>query len=90
MLDGLRPTEILILLLVVLLLFGAKRLPDLAKGIGKSVRILRDEVKDRDDDRPAGTTGDDAPPAAQATPAAQPTPRSNPTPPADDAEHQQV
>ena len=47
---NLKPTEILSIVLVVLLPFGAKRLPDLAKGVGKSVKILKSEVKDLSDD----------------------------------------
>jgi sec-independent protein translocase protein TatA len=38
-------TEILLILVVVVLLFGAKRLPDLARGLGKSMRILKSEAK---------------------------------------------
>lgn len=38
-------TEILLLLLVVLLLFGAKRLPDAARGLGRSLRILKAETR---------------------------------------------
>lgn len=38
--------EWVIILLVVLLLFGARRLPDLARSVGKSARIFRSEVKD--------------------------------------------
>lgn len=54
---NLRPGEILLIVLVVLLLFGAKRLPDLAKSVGKSLKILKTEVKDLgDDDSPAPTT----------------------------------
>jgi len=47
---NLKPTEILLIVLVVLLLFGAKRLPDLAKSVGKSLKILKSEVKDLGDD----------------------------------------
>lgn len=38
--------EWLIIALIVLLLFGARRLPDLARSVGKSMRIFRSEVKD--------------------------------------------
>lgn len=53
---NLRPIEILLIVLVVLLLFGAKRLPDLARSVGRSLKIFKSEVKDlREDDRPAAT-----------------------------------
>lgn len=43
--------HIIILLVVILLLFGAKRLPDAARSVGKSMRIFKTEVKSlRDDD----------------------------------------
>lgn len=39
-------TEILIILLLVLVLFGAKRIPDLAQGLGKGIREFRRAAKD--------------------------------------------
>ncbi|RMI34590.1 Sec-independent protein translocase subunit TatA [Streptomyces triticirhizae] len=36
--------ELLLLLVIVLLVFGAKRLPDLARSLGKSARILKSET----------------------------------------------
>ena len=44
------PSHILILLLVVLVLFGAKRLPDSARSLGKSMRIFRSELKEMKQD----------------------------------------
>ncbi len=35
------PTELIILLTIILLLFGAKRIPELAKGLGSGVREFR-------------------------------------------------
>ena len=52
---NLSPMEIFLVVLVVLLLFGAKRLPDLARGVGKSLKILKSEVQDRNDDDRQGT-----------------------------------
>lgn len=47
-------TEILLILAVVILLFGAKKLPELARGSGKALRIFKSEVKalHDDDDQP--------------------------------------
>ena len=53
---GLSPWHIVLVLAVVLLLFGAKRLPDLAKSVGQSMKIFKNEVKDlrdpQDEDKP--------------------------------------
>ncbi|MCH7658912.1 MAG: twin-arginine translocase TatA/TatE family subunit [Bacteroidetes bacterium] len=38
--------EWIIILLVILLLFGAKRLPELAKGLGKGIREFKGAIKD--------------------------------------------
>ena len=38
-------TEIMIILFVILLLFGAKRIPELAKGLGKGIREFKDASK---------------------------------------------
>lgn len=42
--------EILLILLVVLLLFGARRLPDAARGLGRSLRIFKSEVSAMNED----------------------------------------
>lgn len=43
--------HLLIVLLVILVLFGGKKLPDAARGLGRSMRIFKSEVKQmRDDD----------------------------------------
>jgi sec-independent protein translocase protein TatA len=41
-LGGLGTGEIVILVLVILLLFGAKRIPDLARGFGKGIKEFKD------------------------------------------------
>ncbi|TRZ84628.1 MAG: twin-arginine translocase TatA/TatE family subunit [Streptomycetaceae bacterium] len=40
------PSHILLLLVVLVILFGAKRLPDSARSIGKSLRIFKSEIKE--------------------------------------------
>jgi twin arginine-targeting protein translocase, TatA/E family len=47
---GLKPWHIIVVLLVVLLLFGAKRLPDLARSVGRSLRIIKAETRSLMDD----------------------------------------
>lgn len=44
------PTEILVILGIVVLLFGGKKLPELARGSGKALRIFKTEVKGLGDD----------------------------------------
>lgn len=44
------PSHILILLLVLVLLFGAKRLPDSARSLAKSLRIFKSEMKEINED----------------------------------------
>jgi len=59
--------EILIILLVVLILFGGKKLPELARGLGKGMRTFKDELKgiksdidisSEDKELQSGTTND--------------------------------
>lgn len=38
--------ELLVILLIVVLLFGAKKIPDLAKGVGKGIKDFKKAVKD--------------------------------------------
>ena len=48
---SLGPTEIILILLVVVLLFGAKKLPELARGSGRALRIFKSETKGLMDDK---------------------------------------
>jgi sec-independent protein translocase protein TatA len=45
------PTDIVVILLVFLVLFGGKKIPDLAKGLGQGIRNFKGAVKS--DDEPA-------------------------------------
>jgi len=42
---ALKPWHIIVLVVLLLLLFGAKRLPDAARGLGRSLRIFKAETK---------------------------------------------
>ena len=48
----------IIILVLVLLLFGAPRLPALARSLGQSMKIFRTEVKTRDEELDAETVAD--------------------------------
>jgi sec-independent protein translocase protein TatA len=49
-----RPWHIAVLVVVLILLFGAKRLPDAARSLGRSMRILKAETKGLTEDDVAG------------------------------------
>lgn len=71
MLGNLTGWHLLIILAVILLLFGAPKLPALAKSIGQSMRIFRGEMKTMKDengaDVVASETSDASEPAAATT-----------------------
>ncbi|MFF8832880.1 Sec-independent protein translocase subunit TatA [Streptomyces sp. NPDC015131] len=60
MIGNLKPLEIVLIIVVILLLFGAKKLPEMARSLGKSARILKSEAKamkkDDAESAPASTT----------------------------------
>jgi sec-independent protein translocase protein TatA len=45
------PLELAIVLLVVLVIFGPKRLPDLGRSLGKGMRNFKDSITGKDDER---------------------------------------
>jgi sec-independent protein translocase protein TatA len=65
----------LILLLIIILLFGAKRLPDLARGVGRSLRIFKAETDGLKTDTSSTDTASAPPAVAPAPPAVDPGPR---------------
>jgi sec-independent protein translocase protein TatA len=48
--SALSPSHLLLLILVLVVLFGAKRLPEAARGLGRSARILKSEVSGLNED----------------------------------------
>ena len=47
---GLGMQEIIVIALIVLLLFGGKKIPELMKGLGKGVKSFKDGMKEEDND----------------------------------------
>ncbi len=47
------PTELIILLAIILLVFGAKRIPELARGLGSGVREFKGSISGADDEKAA-------------------------------------
>ena len=72
--NGLEPWHIAIMVVVLVLLFGSKKLPEMARGLGKSMRILKAETKALcEDDAPAeAQNGTAASQAEQVRPAVEP------------------
>jgi len=65
--NGLEPWHLVLLILVIVLVFGSKKLPDMARSLGKSARILKSEAKAMKDD--GKQSADSAPPAEEPAPA---------------------
>ena len=58
---GLGTGELLIILTVALVLFGAKRLPDLGRGLGEGMRGFRDALKGKEpEDQGSDSKNDDS------------------------------
>jgi sec-independent protein translocase protein TatA len=85
-LGGLQPWHWLIVIAVFVLLFGAKKLPDAARSLGKSMRIFKSEIKEMQSDSKQDTPSSDV--TGRATPitseradsAAAPAPEAVPPP----------
>ncbi len=58
MFDGIRAPEVLILLVLLVVLFGGKRLPEAARGLGRSLRIFKAELKADEQDKNKPEDGD--------------------------------
>jgi sec-independent protein translocase protein TatA len=75
------PWKILVVAIVIIVLFGSRKLPDAARSLGKSMRILKTEVQGlHEDDAPASTasTGFPAPAQIQASQAQAAQPAAEP------------
>jgi sec-independent protein translocase protein TatA len=55
--NALQPWHIVLVVLVFLILFGSRKLPDAARGLGRSMRIFKSEISEmNNDDKTAGDT----------------------------------
>ncbi|PZM91246.1 MAG: Sec-independent protein translocase TatA [Actinobacteria bacterium] len=55
---ALKPWHIAVLVVVLILLFGSKRLPDAARSLGRSLRIIKAETRSLVDDNDLATKAD--------------------------------
>ena len=69
--DFLQPWHLIVLAIIAFLLFGARRLPELGKGLGEGLKGFREGLKGITDPTPS------APPAQQQNAATTPPPASN-------------
>ncbi|MGW6643877.1 Sec-independent protein translocase subunit TatA [Streptomyces iakyrus] len=65
--NGLEPWHLLVVAIVVIVLFGSKKLPDTARSLGRSMRILKSEAKALKEEGGSGAApGEQARPTAPA------------------------
>ncbi len=69
--NGLEPWHLLVVAIVVIVLFGSRKLPDTARALGRSMRILKSEAKAMKDEDAARST---PPEPTRVHPAAEPVP----------------
>ncbi len=58
---GLGPTELIIVLVIILLLFGGAKLPALAKGLGQSIKEFKKAAKEGDEEETKSEKKTDTP-----------------------------
>jgi sec-independent protein translocase protein TatA len=84
------PLELIIVLVIVLVIFGARRVPEAGKNLGKGMREFKDAVTGKDDDRKASLSASNepqtsgqatAPPEQAVAPAPPAAPAAAPAPP---------
>ncbi|HEX3648861.1 MAG TPA: Sec-independent protein translocase subunit TatA [Pseudonocardiaceae bacterium] len=82
MLNGFGWPHLLIIAVLIIVLFGAKRLPDAARGLGKSMRIFKAETRGMQDEEAAASSGTTPAQPQQIAAPQQPTsaPFATPTP----------
>ena len=56
---GIGTQELLVIALIVLLLFGGKKIPELMKGLGKGVKSFKDGMSGLDDENEEGKKSDE-------------------------------
>lgn len=76
-LQNINGPEILLIFLVVLLLFGAKRLPELFKSFGKSIREFKKATSDIEDDIRTAMDEEPSKPKAENPKSVESTPAAN-------------
>jgi sec-independent protein translocase protein TatA len=64
MFEDLSMGKLLVIMLVIVILFGSKKIPDLAQGLGKGIREFKKALKDVEDEvkKPAGDNKSDSKP----------------------------
>jgi len=89
-----QPWHVVVLLIVVLLVFGSNRLPDVARSVGQSLKIFKREISELRDDPPPQVPPTTTPPTyvppapAAGVPPVAPTPPEQP--PTDDGKAPQA
>ncbi len=57
------PTELILILLIVVMLFGAKKIPEIMSGVGKGIKTFKKAMEEEDDTKTLPASSTESPPA---------------------------
>jgi len=59
------PTELILIILIIVIIFGARKLPELGKSLGEGIKNFRKSISSKEKERPPDKSDESEPPAKE-------------------------